>query len=90
MHSDHDGHSHDHTHTHEHTHEHGEIGQKDLALLKYMLDHNRQHARELVQSAEMLKSAGRADAAELIFDAVHYFEHGNDKLEGAVNALSGN
>jgi len=95
-------HSHEHSHAHEHphghdhvhddgsVHEHGDpsgASPKDLALLKYMLDHNKQHARELAETGNRFASAGFAGAAELISDAVHYFDHANEKLEKAVGLI---
>ena len=91
-----DGHSHGHGNGHQHgqghDHSHEETSgasPKDVALLKYMLDHNKQHAFELSEAGGRLASAGLADAAELIDDAVHYFDHANDKLENAVKLIGG-
>ena len=94
-------HDHGHTHTHEHTHEHdhghghahshahgggsGEVA-KNIALLKYMLDHNRSHADELHDAGHKLEGIN-VDAAQLISEAVHYFNHGNEKLQKAVELL---
>ena len=78
---------HDHTHGHDHAcdHCHGaKPAPKDIALLKYMLEHNRDHARELSETG--LKLGG--GAAELISEAVHYFEHGNEKLQKAVELIT--
>ena len=84
------GHSHDHVHTHDHSHaETSGASAKDAALLKYMLDHNKQHAFELSEAGSRLASAGLADVAELINDAVHYFDHANEKLENAVTMIGG-
>lgn len=85
-------HSHDHAHTHDHPHTHShEGGHGDLAhnvaLLSYMLDHNRHHAAELHDAAHGIEHAGNSEAAELIHEAVHYFEHANEKLEAAIKLL---
>jgi len=102
MHDGH-GHSHEHSHTHEHghahehdhDHDHGDIcaetsgaSPKDLALLKYMLEHNKQHARELSEAGARLAAVGLPHAAVMINDAVHYFDHANEKLELAVDLIS--
>ena len=92
-------HGHDHDHGHGHGHSHGNVrsldqnavpgaSAKDLALLKYMLDHNKQHARELSETGDRLAEAGFAHAAEMISDAVHYFDHANDSLEIAVGLIN--
>ena len=88
------GHMHEHGHGNGHPHEHGHAGTsgaspKDVALLKYMLDHNKQHALELAEAGGRLASSALADAAELINDAVHYFDHANEKLENAVTLICG-
>ena len=79
----HDGHG------HEHIHEHGENDlKKNLALLTYMLDHNRHHAAELHELAHSLFHAGEAEAAEMIEDGIKYMNMGNDKLEAALNRIN--
>jgi len=88
----HDGHSHELGHGHDHDHDHNHenasgISQKDLALLKYMLEHNRQHAEELISTGKKIKTAGSDEAAKKIDDAVHYFEHANEELEKAISLL---
>ena len=91
-------HPHEHEHDHEHGHSHGHSHEKaetttasakDLALLKYMLEHNKQHALELSQTGERLANAGFDGAADMISDAVHYFDHANDSLETAVEMIGG-
>ena len=97
MHTGHD-HSHEHKHSHEHSHTHdgphdhahkdtSNTSAKDLALLKYMLEHNKQHARELAETGNRLAGAGLENAAELINGAVHYFDHANENLEKAVKLI---
>ena len=85
-------HNHTHDSNHEHKHDHNDsvnASAKDLALLKYMLDHNKQHARELSETGARLEDAGLASAAKLIKDAVHDFDHANEKLEKAVSLIGG-
>ena len=74
-------HSHDHEHSHHH-HEHASAAES-LALLTYMLGHNRHHAEELHELAHGLDG----EAAQLIHDAVIDFEVGNEKLAEALHIL---
>ena len=91
-HSHEHSHSHAHGHSHDGAHEHShgeELSSKDIALLKYMLDHNRDHTRELYDAGRRFDAAGSHAAAALISEAAHYFEHGNEKLQKAVELLNG-
>jgi len=74
----HEGHDH-------HHHDVSEAG-KNLALLTYMLDHNRHHAEELHDLAHELEHEGKAAAAALLHEALTAFDQGNDKLEQALAA----
>ena len=61
-HHDHHDHGHDHHHAHEHV-----SGAEALAILTYMLDHNRHHADELhdiAHSAEPAEAASEDDPGE--------------------------
>ncbi len=83
-------HCHDHEHTHAHTHEHGHThGQHSpeeaLALLAYMVQHNRHHAEELHELAHSMDD----EAAQLIHDAILDFNLGNEKLDEALKLLKG-
>ena len=90
-------HKHEHSHEHNHAHNHGHssgseapgASAKDIAILKYMLEHNRQHARELSEIGVRLAGAGLDTESGLISDAVHYFDHANDSLEKAVGLITG-
>ena len=65
---------HDHEHTHDtaaahvHAHPHGDqkamSPEETLALLNYMLDHNRHHADELHDICHSLEANGKSEAAE--------------------------
>lgn len=72
-----------HTHSHDH---HGDAN-KTLALLTYMLDHNRHHAEELHDLAHALEHQEKFEAAALIVEALNYFRDGNDKLEAALEQV---
>lgn len=87
-------HEHEHDHAHEHTHDgciHGEqkaqSAEENVALLKYMLEHNRHHGEDLHELYHSLEEAGKADAAKLVSDALHFFDHGNEKLAEALKLL---
>ena len=68
-----------------HTHEHAAPEPK--LLLRYMLDHNRQHAEELAGLAAKLEGAGGPQAAALTREALAAYEQGNAKLAEALSAL---
>lgn len=72
----------DHTHGHDHHHGH-HSPEESLALLTYMLGHNRHHAEELHELAHGLDD----EAAQLIHDAVVDFQLGNEKLAEALRIL---
>ena len=86
-------HSHEHPHSHEHLHEHGHAHSHEhshdhshtsmdqlLALMKYMVDHNAAHAKELEDLAVKLDEAGRHASYHKVMDAVACFEKGNAML----------
>ena len=89
----HSGHEHAHEHAchHGHTHEHAvELSpEQTLALMTYMLEHNRSHAEELHNIAHALEAQGKQECANLVGEAVHYFGHCNDKLEAALRLVKG-
>ena len=86
-------HEHTHDHAHTHTHAHGEgkpmSPEEVLALMTYMLDHNRHHADELHEICHALEDQGKAEAAATLADALHYFDHCNDKLEESLKLTKG-
>ena len=73
-------------HEHSHPHEAPKEAGESLALLTYMLDHNRHHAEELHELAHDLSDAGRDDAAALLHEALSLYEKGNEKLAQALDA----
>ena len=89
------GHHHEHAHEHVcgHHHEHGDTPEltpeQTLALMSYMLEHNRSHAEELHGVAHALEHQGKPEAAKLVSEAVHYFGHCNDRLEEALRLVKG-
>ena len=90
-------HGHEHEHAHEHVsghhHEHGDMPElkpeQTLALMSYMLEHNRSHAEELHGVAHALEHQGKPEAAQLVSEAVHWFGHCNDRLEEALRLVKG-
>ena len=89
---DHDcGCGHDHGHDHHH-HEGCGCGcgghdqpDENVAILTYMLDHNRHHALEL--KAKHLREVGKDDAAAQIEKGVEDFEKGNMRLSIALSLV---
>lgn len=72
----------EHTHDHHHHHDHSSP-EETLALLTYMLGHNRHHAEELHDLAHGLDG----EASQLIHDAIIDFDLGNEKLAEALHIL---
>ena len=80
----HDGHEHG-----IHEHESGAVtADQAVALLQYMLEHNRQHAGELLEMSHKLEAMGFGDAACLLDAAVDDFSSGNNMLESALENLT--
>lgn len=78
----------DHIHPHEHGHEHGTASspEETLALLTYMLGHNRHHAEEL---HELAHGVDDEDARALIHAAVDDLTSSNEKLAAALAKIKG-
>lgn len=76
---------------HCHAHDQGAApGDKNAAVLKYMLDHNTHHAAELDQMADKLAADGHEKAAEQIRKAVDEFQKGNLYLNLALSLVNDN
>jgi len=86
-HHDHDHcHCHDHDHHHDHQHLHAEDGAvspQTVAVLKYMLDHNIHHAKELSDLAQQLTGEARHQMEH----AVAAFDEGNGYLSAVLELL---
>ena len=77
---------HHHDHDHDHPYDHGHTGLEErVAMLTYMLGHNRHHAQELHELAHDVDG----EAQQLLHDAVVDFTLGNEKLEEALRILKG-
>ena len=86
----HDGLSHDHGDGHTHTH--GQVTAFDsvdqaVALMSYMLDHNKHHAEELHELSHKLEASGKDESAKLIDEALSKYYAGNEDLDKALKAL---
>ena len=94
------GHGHDHHHDHEgccggHGHDHHEgcccgghdMPDENVAILTYMLDHNKHHALELKEIAAHLRATGKEEAAAQIEKGVEDFEKGNMRLGIALSLV---
>ena len=94
------GHDHDHEcgcggHGHDHHHHEGcgcgcgghDQPDENVAILTYMLDHNRHHALELKEIAKHLREVGKDDAAAQIEKGVEDFEKGNMRLSIALSLV---
>ncbi len=94
-HHDHDcGCGHDHGHEHHHHHEGCGCGcggheqpDENVAILTYMLDHNKHHALELKEIAKHLREVGKDEAAAQIEKGVEDFEKGNMRLSIALSLV---
>ena len=94
-HHDHEcGCGHDHGHDHHHHHEGCGCGcggheqqDENVAVLAYMLDHNRHHALELKEIAKHLREVGKDEAAAQIEKGVEDFEKGNMRLSIALSLV---
>lgn len=93
-HQDHEcGCGHDHGHHHEHHEGCGcgcgghEMPDENVAILTYMLDHNKHHALELKEIAAHLRTVGKDEAAAQIEKSVEDFEKGNMRLSIALSLV---
>ena len=82
-------HTHTHTHadgtTHTHSHAAASSPEEALALLKYMLDHNRHHAEELHELGHCFDDETVGD---LIHDAVDKLGESNALIEQALSLIA--
>ena len=85
-------------HDHGHDHQDHECGcgcgcgghdqpDENVAILTYMLDHNRHHALELKEIAAHLRTVGKEEAAAQIEKGVEDFEKGNMRLSIALSLV---
>jgi hypothetical protein len=74
---------HDHNHPHSHSHAGASSSEEALALLTYMLSHNRHHAEELHDLAHCFDDV----AEDLIHQAVDKLGESNDLIEQALSLI---
>lgn len=94
---DHHEHCHEHDHgedaQHPHTHTHAnakaQSPEETIAMLRYMIDHNRHHGEDMHEIFHALADSGKTEAAELVHQAMHLSEDANGKLEDAMKKLGG-
>jgi hypothetical protein len=60
---------------------------ENVAILTYMLDHNKHHALELKEIAAHLRTVGKDEAAAQIEKSVEDFEKGNMRLSIALSLV---
>ena len=76
---------HDHIHPHQHAHGQDDVSPEEvLALLKYMLEHNRHHADELHDLAHQVPE----DVEQILHQALEQYGAANDKLAEALQRLT--
>ena len=89
----HDNRHHEHDRRHEHGHESHEHENKALTtdkgrmLLKFMLEHNREHTAEIRALAKKLRDAGDAAAAERMESGAAQYDAGDAFLAEALKCL---
>ena len=82
-----DNHTHSHSHEgHSHTHAH-QSPEESVALLTYMIDHNKHHGEDLHEVYHALEHAGKTEAANALHKAMHLYEDANAALEEALKLL---
>ncbi len=77
-------HNHPENHTHSHSHAAASSPEEALALLTYMLSHNRHHAEELHDLAHCFDEV----AEDLIHQAVDKLGESNDLIEQALSLIN--
>ena len=78
-------HTHSHEHTHDGGHDHAHGGEKAVAVLRYMLEHNNHHAAELSDMARQFTG----EAQHQLLHAVESFDQANGYLSAALEQIEG-
>lgn len=82
-------HGHDHGH-HDH-HDHGPAaapGEELVAMLRYMVEHNAAHTRELAELAGQLETAGKHEQYAQVMQAVEEYQQANARLQDVLEKLA--
>lgn len=82
-------HEHEHGHGHEHhNHAPGAAPREELvAVLRYMVEHNAAHTRELAELAGQLETVGEHEQYEQVMRAVEEYRQANARLQGVLEKL---
>ena len=82
-------HEHEHGHGHEHhNHAPGAAPREELvAVLRYRVEHNAAHTRELAELAGQLETAGEHEQYEQVMRAVEEYRQANARLQGVLEKL---
>ncbi|MCQ2460782.1 MAG: hypothetical protein MJ115_01375 [Clostridia bacterium] len=77
-------------HMHHEHHQHNDVAPVEelIALMKYLVGHNVEHAHELEHLALDLKESGKEDIYKQVMSAVENYNKGNDILADALSKLS--
>lgn len=84
--SAHEHHHHHHDHDHHHDHTRTASPEQGVALLSYMVEHNKSHIQEMLDVAQLFEDE---QAHELMHEAAELLEQGNAKLAEALELLKG-
>mgnify|MGYP001110034690 FL=1 len=80
-------HEHGHGHAH-HNHAPGAAPREELvAVLRYMVEHNAAHTRELAELAGQLETAGEHEQYEQVMRAEEEYRQANARLQGVLEKL---
>lgn len=73
-----------------HRYEHINKNSEDelVALIKYMVNHNSSHAKELSELAEKLSKKNESEAYGFLKEAIFYFKAANEKLSLALEVIA--
>ncbi len=64
-----------------------EVEKETRALVSYMMDHNKHHAKELLEMASKLKGMGKSEAAGKIDGAAAKLDEASVKLDEALSLM---
>ncbi len=65
----------------------GDVEKETRALVSYMMDHNKHHAKELLEMAEKLRGMGKQAAAGQIDKAAGKLDEASESLNEALSLM---
>ncbi len=65
----------------------GELEKETRALVSYMMDHNKHHAKELLDMAAKLREMGKSEAAGQIDKAAAKLDEASEGLDAALSLM---